>query len=124
VLGQGRRSAAGPGVRCPALAALVAGGHAELERQAGAGPRPTHPVPPALPCLQALPPGARIISIEKELSWVLAAKRFLWQASQGEKSQGAEQRLGDRVGGAAPAPCCACSYSRCCSAERLMPRAS
>lgn len=49
--------------------------------------------------LQVLPPGSRVISIEKELSWVLVAKRFLWQASQGSKAGGAQQKVGDKVSG-------------------------
>jgi hypothetical protein len=27
---------------------------------------------------QALPPGGRVVSFEKDLSWVLVAKRFCW----------------------------------------------
>eukprot|EP00877_Chromochloris_zofingiensis_P002138 jgi/Chrzof1/11925/Cz06g14250.t1 len=38
---------------------------------------------------QALPPSSCLISIEKDLTWVLVAKRFLWQSSQGEKKDGA-----------------------------------
>ncbi|PNW88683.1 hypothetical protein CHLRE_01g040300v5 [Chlamydomonas reinhardtii] len=51
----------------------------------------------ALLMAQALPPGGRIVTFEKDLSWALAAKRFMWQASQGEKNQGVSSRVGDRV---------------------------
>ncbi|KAG2444930.1 hypothetical protein HXX76_001666 [Chlamydomonas incerta] len=51
----------------------------------------------ALLMAQALPPGGRIVTFEKDLSWALAAKRFMWQASQGEKNQGLGSRVGDRV---------------------------
>ncbi len=39
----------------------------------------------ALTIAQALPPGSRIISMESDLLWALAAKRFAWQGLQGEK---------------------------------------
>ncbi len=32
----------------------------------------------ALSMAQALPPGGRVVSFEKDLSWVLVAKRFCW----------------------------------------------
>ncbi|KAG2448509.1 hypothetical protein HYH02_006400 [Chlamydomonas schloesseri] len=51
----------------------------------------------ALLMAQVLPPGGRIVTFEKDLSWALAAKRFMWQASQGEKNQGQSSRVGDRV---------------------------
>jgi len=51
----------------------------------------------ALLMAQVLPPGGRIISMEKDLTWVLVAKRFMWQASQGERNAGLQQRIGDRV---------------------------
>lgn len=35
---------------------------------------------------QVLPRGSQLVSIEKDLSWWLVAKRFLWQASQGQKN--------------------------------------
>ena len=45
--------------------------------------------------------GGGIISIEKGVLWVLAAKRFLWQSSQGSKNQDLRnqglQTIGDRV---------------------------
>ena len=49
----------------------------------------------ALTIAKALPPSGKLISIEKDLQWVLAAKRFMWQASQGEKAD----RAGERVSG-------------------------
>ncbi|KXZ55204.1 hypothetical protein GPECTOR_3g348 [Gonium pectorale] len=51
----------------------------------------------ALLMAQALPPGGRVVTFEKDLLWVLAAKRFMWQASQGEKNRGLDSRVGDRV---------------------------
>lgn len=51
----------------------------------------------ALLVAQCLEPGARLVSYEKDLLWLLAAKRFMWQASQGEKNKAAEARIGDRV---------------------------
>ena len=50
----------------------------------------------ALLIAQALPPSGRVISIERDLTWVLSAKRFMWQASQGD-GQKAKLRIGDRV---------------------------
>ena len=47
----------------------------------------------ALTIAKALPPSGKLISIEKDLQWVLAAKRFVWQASQGEKADRAGERL-------------------------------
>ncbi|GLC37907.1 hypothetical protein PLESTB_001503700 [Pleodorina starrii] len=51
----------------------------------------------ALLMAQALPPGGRVVSFEKDLTWLLVAKRFMWQASQGEKNAGLDTRVGDRV---------------------------
>ena len=39
----------------------------------------------ALTIAKALPPGGRLISIESDWKWALIAKRFVWQAAQGEK---------------------------------------
>ena len=39
----------------------------------------------ALTIAKALPPGGRLISIESDWKWALVAKRFVWQAAQGEK---------------------------------------
>lgn len=47
----------------------------------------------ALLMAQVLPRGSKLITVEKDLVWVLVAKRFLWQASQGQKKhlvQGSE----------------------------------
>lgn len=45
--------------------------------------------------------GGSIISIERDLLWVVAAKRFLFQSSQGSKNQDLRnqglQTIGDRV---------------------------
>jgi predicted O-methyltransferase YrrM len=45
--------------------------------------------------------GGRVISIEKDWKWVLAAKRFLWQASGGVRNAQLRQRglqaIGQRV---------------------------
>ncbi|GBF93260.1 hypothetical protein Rsub_05992 [Raphidocelis subcapitata] len=47
---------------------------------------------------QALPEGARLISLEKEASWWLAAKRFVWQASEGSGAkEGRGAALCDKV---------------------------
>jgi hypothetical protein len=46
---------------------------------------------------QQLAEDARLVSIEKELSWVLVAKRFLWQASQGDKNAGGGKTPGQKV---------------------------
>lgn len=35
---------------------------------------------------QAMGPDAHIISLEADWKWALAAKRFVWQATQGDKS--------------------------------------
>ncbi|GIL91156.1 hypothetical protein Vretimale_9536 [Volvox reticuliferus] len=51
----------------------------------------------ALLMAQVLPPGGRVVSFEKDLTWFLVAKRFMWQANQGEKNAGLETRVGDRV---------------------------
>ena len=39
----------------------------------------------ALTIAKALPPGGRLVSIESDWKWALVAKRFVWQAAQGEK---------------------------------------
>lgn len=39
----------------------------------------------ALVIAQALGPAARLISLEADWKWALVAKRFVWQAAQGEK---------------------------------------
>jgi predicted O-methyltransferase YrrM len=52
----------------------------------------------ALLIAQALPSSSRLISIERDLTWVFTAKRFMWQASQGGGEK-AIARIGDRVGG-------------------------
>lgn len=41
----------------------------------------------------AVPQGARITSYEKDLTWVLVAKRFVWQASQGKKRAGTKDKV-------------------------------
>eukprot|EP00878_Enallax_costatus_P014687 GHUV01015363.1.p1 GENE.GHUV01015363.1~~GHUV01015363.1.p1 ORF type:complete len:364 (+),score=98.26 GHUV01015363.1:1246-2337(+) len=41
----------------------------------------------AIVIAQVLPPTSKLISIEKDLTWWLVAKRFIWQASQGEKNR-------------------------------------
>jgi hypothetical protein len=48
--------------------------------------------------LQVLPAGGQLVSLEKDLSWWLVAKRFLWQASQGQKNQQRDRPLGSKVG--------------------------
>ena len=40
----------------------------------------------ALTMAQALGPGGQVISLESDWKWALAAKRFVWQATQGDKS--------------------------------------
>ena len=40
----------------------------------------------ALLLAQALGPGRQLITIEADWKWALAAKRFVWQATQGDKS--------------------------------------
>ena len=63
---------------------------------------PTHPTAAPLPgysallIAQSLPPSGRLISIERDLTWVLTAKRFMWQASQGS-SQRSNTPVGDKV---------------------------
>jgi predicted O-methyltransferase YrrM len=39
----------------------------------------------ALTIAGALPKGARLIGMESDLLWALTAKRFVWQAAQGEQ---------------------------------------
>ncbi len=39
----------------------------------------------ALTIARALPPGSRLVSIEADWKWALVAKRFVWQAGQGER---------------------------------------
>eukprot|EP00884_Botryococcus_braunii_P000550 jgi/Botrbrau1/10496/Bobra.0133s0099.2 len=46
----------------------------------------------ALTIARALPPRARLIGMESDLLWALAAKRFLWQAGQGELRSQSQQR--------------------------------
>ncbi len=53
---------------------------------------------------QALPPGGRVVTFEKDLTWVLVAKRFMWQASQGSRNAGLAEKIGDRVR-PLPQPC-------------------
>jgi hypothetical protein len=49
-------------------------------------------------CLeQVLPERGHLVSLEKDLSWVLVGKRFLWQASQGSRNQERRKPLGDKV---------------------------
>ena len=40
----------------------------------------------ALVIAQAMGPRGHLISIEADWKWALAAKRFVWQATQGDKS--------------------------------------
>lgn len=40
----------------------------------------------ALLIAQAMGPGRQLVSIEADWKWALAAKRFVWQATQGDKS--------------------------------------
>ncbi len=40
----------------------------------------------ALTMAQALGPDGQVISLESDWKWALAAKRFVWQATQGDKS--------------------------------------
>jgi hypothetical protein len=47
--------------------------------------------------MQVLPAGGRLVSLEKDLSWLLVAKRFLWQASQGSKNKQRQTPLGSMV---------------------------
>lgn len=46
---------------------------------------------------QVLPPGASLVTIENDLKFVLATKRFLWQASQGKANDARAERLGSKV---------------------------
>jgi predicted O-methyltransferase YrrM len=41
----------------------------------------------ALLIAQALPPRARLISLERDWKWALVVKRFVWQAAQGDKAK-------------------------------------
>jgi predicted O-methyltransferase YrrM len=51
----------------------------------------------AIRMAQALPDDdARVVSVERELRFVLSARRFLWQCNQGERAPG-EARIGRRV---------------------------
>lgn len=53
---------------------------------------------PDIPRAQALPRGSKLVSLEKELTWCLTAKRFVWQASQGAGArEGREEALKDKV---------------------------
>lgn len=51
----------------------------------------------ACTALQVLPPGGQLVSVEQDLQWWLVAKRFMWQASQGQKNTSQEVPLGDKV---------------------------
>ncbi|KAF6253956.1 S-adenosyl-L-methionine-dependent methyltransferase [Scenedesmus sp. NREL 46B-D3] len=51
----------------------------------------------AIKIAQVLPPGGRLVSIEKDVSWLLVAKRFLWQASQGQNNKQRQTPLGSMV---------------------------
>lgn len=65
-------------------------------------PHPPLPIPGYTAILigQQLALDARLVSYEKDLFWLIAAKRFLWQASQGSRVKGVPQaRLDRRVGG-------------------------
>lgn len=44
-----------------------------------------------------LPADGQLVSLEKDLSWLLVAKRFLWQASQGEKDKQRQRPLASKV---------------------------
>jgi hypothetical protein len=62
---------------------------------------------------QSLPPGGHLVSLDKDISWVLVAKRFLWQASQGEANKARPVPLGDQVRHPCKlerVPCCACLH--------------
>ncbi|CAK0744806.1 hypothetical protein CVIRNUC_001575 [Coccomyxa viridis] len=49
----------------------------------------------ALTMAQALGPDGQVISLESDWKWALAAKRFVWQATQGDKSsKPADQQCG------------------------------
>ena len=45
---------------------------------------------------QVLPENGHLVSLEKDLSWVLVGKRFLWQASQGSRNKQSKPK-GDKV---------------------------
>ncbi|CAD7703584.1 unnamed protein product [Ostreobium quekettii] len=46
---------------------------------------------------QVLPPGSRLWTYEVDWKWVLVAKRFLWQASQGSKNAALAETISDKV---------------------------
>eukprot|EP00879_Flechtneria_rotunda_P009523 GHRR01009967.1.p1 GENE.GHRR01009967.1~~GHRR01009967.1.p1 ORF type:complete len:374 (+),score=67.81 GHRR01009967.1:945-2066(+) len=46
---------------------------------------------------QVLPEGGKLISLEKDLAWVLVGKRFLWQASQGNLDKARTTPVGQMV---------------------------
>jgi predicted O-methyltransferase YrrM len=51
----------------------------------------------AIRIAQALPDdGCKVVTVERELQYVLSARRFLWQCNQGERAPG-EPRVGRRV---------------------------
>ncbi|GHP06135.1 hypothetical protein PPROV_000488200 [Pycnococcus provasolii] len=50
----------------------------------------------ALTIAQALSEGSRVVTIDNDLRFVLAAKRFCWQANQGTRADG-QPRVGRRV---------------------------
>jgi len=57
------------------------------------------PLPPQI-IQQALPDTSKLISLENNLQWLLAAKRFVWQASQGSEVRAGKQvPLYEKVGG-------------------------
>ncbi|GFH10908.1 uncharacterized protein HaLaN_06312 [Haematococcus lacustris] len=51
----------------------------------------------ALTIAQQLPRGGRLVSFEKEWTWWLAARRFMWQASQGQEQAAAADRVGNKA---------------------------
>ncbi|KAG1675150.1 hypothetical protein FOA52_003373 [Chlamydomonas sp. UWO 241] len=51
----------------------------------------------ALLIAQSMPPDGRVVSLEKELMWVLVGKRFMWQAGQGSKDRQPYSRIGHNV---------------------------
>lgn len=53
------------------------------------------------PSAQVLQADGQLVSIEKDLSWWLVAKRFMWQASQGQKNKQRDVPLGRKVGSSA-----------------------
>eukprot|EP00951_Prasinocladus_malaysianus_P036947 scaffold393030_cov44-Prasinocladus_malaysianus.AAC.3 len=49
---------------------------------------------------QKLQKGASLVTIDNDLKFFLATKRFLWQASQGEANKQRDEPLGSKVGNA------------------------